>query len=119
MGDKDKKYILNTNNEKERSNFIYELIILLSLWKIKMMAQRTYDNESVLEILAWANKKLETQNYPTEKFQINECTTILNGKTYLESLISMISRNWENPTFHPTIEHLWEYKEIWENREAK
>ena len=45
-------------------------------------------------------------------------TTIIDGKSYLESLIAMISRNWENPTFHPTIEQLWEFREKWENKEA-
>lgn len=70
------------------------------------MAQHTYDEESVQELLGWAKKMLETKNYPTEKYQVNACTSIIDGKLYLESLISMISKNWENPTFHPTIQ-LW------------
>ena len=41
-----------------------------------------------------------------------------DGKSYLESLIAMISRNWENPTFYPTIEQLWEFREKWENKES-
>lgn len=83
------------------------------------MAQHTYDNESVQELIGWARKMLETENYPTEKYQINKCTSIINGKLYLESLIAMISRNWENPTFYSTIEQLWEYREKWESREKK
>lgn len=83
------------------------------------MAQHTYNNESVQEILAWAKKMLETGNYPTGKFQINQCTTVLDSKKYLESLIAMIARNWENPTFHSTIEQLCEYKEKWESKEDK
>ena len=67
------------------------------------MAQHTYDNEAVQELLNWAKKMIETKNYPTERYQVNKCTTIIDGKSYLESLIAMISRNWENPTFHPTI----------------
>ena len=59
------------------------------------MAQHTYDNEAVQELLNWAKKMIETKNYPTER-----------------------SRNWENPTFHPTIEQLWEFREKWENKEA-
>ena len=82
------------------------------------MEQHTYDNESVQELLDWAKKMVETNNYPTERFKINKCTTIIDGKHYLETLIAMISRNWENPTFHPTIEQLWEFREKWENREA-
>ena len=75
------------------------------------MTQHTYDNESVQELL-------ETKNYPTEKYQLNKCTTIIDGKQYLESLIAMIDRNWENSTFHPIIEQLWEFREKWENKEA-
>ena len=62
------------------------------------MTQHTYDNESVQELLNWAKKMLETKNYPTEKYELNKCTTIINGKTYLESLVAMIGRNWQNPT---------------------
>jgi hypothetical protein len=29
----------------------------------------------------------------------------------------MIGRNWENPTFHPTIDQLWEFREKWEGKE--
>ena len=60
------------------------------------MAQHTYDNEAVQELLNWAKKMIETKNYPTERYQVNKCTTIIDGKSYLESLIAMISRNWEN-----------------------
>ena len=35
------------------------------------MAQHTYDEESVQELLGWAKKMLETKNYPTEKYQVN------------------------------------------------
>ena len=82
------------------------------------MTQHTYDNESVQELLGWAKKMLETKNYPTEKYQLNKCTTIIDGKQSLESLIAMIDRNWENSTFHPIIEQLWEFREKWENKEA-
>ena len=81
------------------------------------MTQHTYDNESVQELLNWAKKMLETKNYPTEKYELNKCTTIINGKTYLESLVAMIGRNWEDPTFHPTIDQLWEFREKWEGKE--
>ena len=65
------------------------------------MAQHTYDNEAVQELLNWAKKMIETKNYPTERYQVNKCTAIIDGKSYLESLIAMISRNWENQTFIP------------------
>ena len=43
------------------------------------MTQHTYDNESVQELLGWAKKMLETKNYPTEKYQLNKCSTIIDG----------------------------------------
>ena len=84
----------------------------------KDMAQHTYNNEAVQELFNWAKKMIETKNYPTERYQVNQCTTIIDGKSYLESLIAMISRNWENPTFYPPIEQLWEFREKWENKES-
>ena len=96
---------------------IFSVFIFIFVGKYRNMAQHTYDEESVQELLGWAKKMLETKSYPTEKYQLNSCTSINDGKLYLESLISMISRNWENPTFHPTIEQLWEYREKWEGKE--
>ena len=75
------------------------------------MAQHTYDEESVQELLGWAKKMLETKNYPTEKYQVNACTSIIDGKLYLESLISMLPKTRDNPTFTPPIEQLWQYRE--------
>ena len=45
------------------------------------MAQHTYDNEAVQELLNWAKKMIETKNYPTERYQVNKCTTIIDGKS--------------------------------------
>ena len=42
------------------------------------MAQHTYDNEAVQELLNWAKKMIETKNYPTERYQVNKCTTIID-----------------------------------------
>ena len=70
----------------------------------KDMAQHTYVKEAFEELLNWSNKMIETKNYPTERYQVNQCTTIIDGKSYLESLIAMLSRNWENKTFYPTYE---------------
>lgn len=46
------------------------------------MAQHTYDEESVHDAVGLAKKMLETKNYPTEKYQVNECTSIIDGKLY-------------------------------------
>ena len=34
------------------------------------MAQHTYDEESVQELLGWAKKMLETKSYPTESIRL-------------------------------------------------
>lgn len=83
------------------------------------MAQNTYDEETVQGLLNWAKTMLETKSYPTEKFHLNKCTAIINVKSYLESLTAMIARNWENPTFHPTIEQLMEFRNKWEANKEK
>lgn len=110
--------ILRWNFKRACLTLHFSVFIFIFVGKYRNMAQHTYDEESVQELLGWAKKMLETKNYPTEKYQLNGCTSIIDGKLYLESLISMISRNWENPTFHPTIEQLWEYREKWEGKEV-
>ena len=54
----------------------------------KDMAQHTYDNEAVQELLNWAKKMIETKNYPTERYQVNQCTTIIDGNIELDKLAS-------------------------------
>lgn len=83
------------------------------------MVQHNYDSDSVQELLNWVKKTIETGNYPTGKFQINKCTTITDCKQFLNSLMAMVTRNWENPTFYPVIDQLWEFREKWENKENK
>lgn len=78
-----------------------------------------YDYESVQELLAWAKNMLENKTYPEAPYQLNKCTKILDCAYYLDSAISTISRHWENPTFHPYIEHLWEFKEKMEGKAAE
>lgn len=109
-------YYIRWNTKSACPGLHILVFIFIFVGKYKNMAQHTYDEESVQELLGWAKKMLETKNYPTEKYQVNACTSIIDGKLYLESLISMISKNWENPTFHPTIEQLWEYREKWEGQ---
>lgn len=70
-----------------------------------------YDYEAVQEILTWAKDMLRNKTYPQNPYQLNRSTKILDCAYYLDSAISTISRHWENPTFHPTIDHLWEFKE--------
>lgn len=62
-----------------------------------------YDSNFIQELLEWANKCLENKTYPSGEFVLNKCTTINDCKFYIESMIAVISKNWENPTFNPTI----------------
>ena len=52
------------------------------------MAQHTYDNEAVQELLNWAKKMIETKNYPTERYQVNKCTTNIDGIRLFIPLLS-------------------------------
>lgn len=74
------------------------------------MAEQSYDEEAVQELLSWAQETLKNKVYPQGRFQVNKSTTILDCGKYLESMIAVISRNWENPTFHPTIGQLREFR---------
>lgn len=75
-----------------------------------MAEEHRYDHDSVQEMLAWAKEALKNKSSPSGRYQVNKSTAILDCGKYLESMISMISRNWENPTFYPTIDQLWEFK---------
>lgn len=65
-----------------------------------------YDHESVQELLMWAQETLKNKSYPSGRYQLNKSSTILDCGKYLESMIAVISRNWENSTFYPTIDQL-------------
>lgn len=78
-----------------------------------------YDRESVQELLSWAKNMLENKAYLEAPYQLNKCTKILDCAHYLDSAIATISAHWENPTFHPYIECLWEFKEKMEGKAAE
>lgn len=75
-----------------------------------MSEENKYDHDSVQELLAWAQEALNSKAFPAGEYQLNKSTKILDCGKYLESMISMISKNWENPTFNPTINQLREFK---------
>ncbi len=62
------------------------------------MENLSYTKENIQELLSWAEKMLETENYPKEKFMLDSSTAIFDGKLYLTNMIAMISNNWENKT---------------------
>ena len=72
--------------------------------------ENNYDYDSVQELLTWAKETLKNKTYPQGEFQINIATKVLDCGSYLSSMIQMISRNWENPTFYPTINQLREFR---------
>nr|DAV52388.1 MAG TPA: hypothetical protein [Caudoviricetes sp.] len=72
--------------------------------------ENNYDYDSVQELLTWAKETLKNKTYPQGEFQINKATKVLDCGSYLSSMIQMISRNWENPTFYPTINQLREFR---------
>lgn len=83
------------------------------------MASQKYDNEFIQDLLAWAKERLETKSYPTEKFQLNECSAIVDCKYYLESMVAVISKNWENPIFHPAVEQLQQFREKFQKEQEQ
>ena len=75
------------------------------------MEEKKYDHDSINELLTWAKETLNNKRYPAGEFQLDKCAKILDCGKYLDSMISVISRNWENPTFYPTIDQLRLFRE--------
>ena len=76
-----------------------------------MAEKNKYDHDSVDELLTWAKDVLDNKKYPSGEFQLDKCSKILDCGKYLNSMISVISRNWENSTFNPSVDHLRLFKE--------
>ena len=74
----------------------------------------TYNQESVQEILSWAQKILENKAYPKGNIQLDKSTKILDCGSFLCTMIQMVSKNWENPTFNTAIDQLREFKKATE-----
>ena len=74
----------------------------------------TYNQESVQEILSWAQKILENKAHPKGNIQLNKSTKILDCGSFLSTMIQMVSKNWENPTFNTAIDQLREFKKATE-----
>lgn len=75
------------------------------------MEENKYDHDSVNELLTWAKETLDNKSYPIGEYQINKSTKTLDCGKYLDSMIAVITRNWENPTFYPTIDQLRFFRE--------
>lgn len=69
-----------------------------------------YNYDSVQELLSWARNMLQDRSYPPAPYFLSRSIKILDCAQFLESLISIISSHWENPTFHPAINQLQEFR---------
>lgn len=76
-----------------------------------MAEEKKYDYDSINELLTWAKGTLNNKRYPSGEFQLDKCAKILDCGKYLDSMIAVISRNWENPTFYPTVDQLRLFRE--------
>lgn len=98
--------------------FLMDRGFLLYLPENKRIMAHSYDYNSVQELLSWAKNMLENKTYPASPYQLSKCINILDCEYFIESSIATISKHWENPTFHPYIEHLWEFREKIEGEKA-
>lgn len=69
-----------------------------------------YSYESVQELLAWAQDILKNKAYPAGEFQLNKAARIVDCSAFLSTMIQMVSKNWENPTFNTAIDQLREFR---------
>lgn len=76
-----------------------------------MAEEKKYDYDSINELLTWAKETLNNKRYPVGEFQLDKCAKILDCGKYLDSMIAVISRNRENPTFYPTVDQLRTFRE--------
>lgn len=76
--------------------------------------ENKYNHDSVQELLLWAQKTLENKAYPKGNVQLNKSTKILDCGSFLSTMMQMISKNWENPTFNTAIDQLREFRNIME-----
>ena len=69
-----------------------------------MTEENKYDQESIRELLSWAQDTLTNKTYPKGELVLDKCIKVIDCKSHIEAMVQMISKNWENPTFYPTID---------------
>ena len=69
-----------------------------------MAEDNKYDQESIRELLSWAQDTLNNKTYPEGGLVLDKCIKVIDCKSHIEAMIQMIGKNWENPTFYPTRE---------------
>ena len=75
-----------------------------------MEEENKYDQESIRELLSWAQDTLKNKTYPEGGLVLDKCIKVIDCKSHIEAMIQMISKNWENPTFYPTIDLMVSYE---------
>lgn len=80
------------------------------------MEENKYDQESIRELLSWAQNTLaqntlNNKTYPKGELVLDKCIKVIDCKSHIEAMIQMISKNWENPTFYPTIDMFRRFRE--------
>lgn len=88
-----------------------EFNFVLCTFVENLIMEQRYDYEAVKELLDWAQGLLDSKKYPSGKFKLSSCATITGCGMFLGSMISMVSRNWENPTFYPVVDQLRTFRE--------
>ena len=76
-----------------------------------MAEDNKYDQESIRELLSWAQDTLNNKTYPEGGLVLDNCIKVKDVKAHMEAMIQMISKNWENPTFYPTIDMFRRFRE--------
>lgn len=76
-----------------------------------MAEDNKYDQESIRELLSWAQNTLNNKTYPEGELVLDKCIKVIDCKSHIEAMIQMISKNWENPTFYPTIDMFRKFRE--------
>ena len=53
---------------------------------------------------------MKNKAYPTGEFQLNKAARIVDCGAFLSTMMQMIPKNWENPTFNMAIDQLREFR---------
>lgn len=57
------------------------------------MEENKYDQESIRELLSWAQDTLNNKTYPEGELVLDKCIKVIDCKSHIEAMIQMISKN--------------------------
>ena len=67
--------------------------------------------ELIDELLQWGKERLEKKDYPKEAVQLSVSHRTPNCEIYINAMLHTLTRQWENPLFHPLVEEFYEFRE--------